>query len=130
MLEQRWTEKYSSKDLQKADMHRYTNRARFMFRIQMPLGKQKMQKSYAAAYNELFVGFGKNVGENIFDQNRTGILLGRSFNKVFRMEGGYFSQIVQLSREIESKNLIQYNQGFIINSYFNIDASHRKKNQQ
>jgi len=97
--------------------------------LQMPLGKQKIQKSYAAAYDEVFIGFGKNVGENIFDQNRTGLLLGRTFNKVFRMEGGYFCQIVQLSREIENKNLIQYNQGFIINSYFNIDASHRKKNQ-
>lgn len=41
------------------------NRIRFMFRIQMPLrgAEIKNKTSYSAAYNEIFIGFGKNVNE-------------------------------------------------------------------
>jgi len=129
MLEQRWIRKFSAQSVEKADGISYSNRFRYMFRAQLPVGVRKEKKSYLAAFDELFVSFGKNVGENIFDQNRTAFLIGRSFSKVFRVEGGYFCQILQLSREIENKNLIQYNQGFVINSYFNIDASFHHQKQ-
>lgn len=123
MLEQRWIRKFSAPSVEKADDVSYSNRFRYMFKAQLPVGARKEKKSYLAAFDELFVSFGKNVGENVFDQNRTGFLVGRSFNNVFKLEGGYFCQILQLSREIESKNVIQYNQGFIINSYFNFNKS-------
>jgi hypothetical protein len=127
MLEQRWTKKFSSKELEKPDLTSYTNRFRYMFRAQLPIGFKKEKKSYFAAFDELFLSFGKNVGENIFDQNRTGLLFGRTLSNSVRLEGGYFCQIVQLSREVDNKNVIQYNQGFIVNSHFTFNRNTHHK---
>jgi hypothetical protein len=55
------------------------------------------------------IGFGKNVAENIFDQNRIGILFGYRFSPKVRLEAGYLNQIVQLGREINNQNVFQYN---------------------
>lgn len=128
-LEQRWTGRYSNADLSKEDEFVYTNRLRYMFKMQVPLkGKTITDKTpYVAAYDEVFIGFGKNVNENVFDQNRIGVLLGYKFNKTIRIEGGYLNQIVQLGREVNGSNVFQYNNGIIINSIFNIDLSKKSK---
>ncbi|RFP63374.1 DUF2490 domain-containing protein [Hymenobacter lapidiphilus] len=125
MLEQRWV----GRILRAADNTRdfdewvYSNRLRYMGRVQMPLGQPGAggRGPYAAAYDELFIGFGENVGENVFDQNRLGLLLGYRFSPKFRMEGGFLQQIVQLGREIDNRNVFQYNNGVIINTYLNLD---------
>ncbi|MBK9735808.1 MAG: DUF2490 domain-containing protein [Saprospiraceae bacterium] len=51
-----------------------------MVRIQCPLFRSSIDNktAYMAAYNELMIGFGKNVNENIFDQNRLGFYLIKS----------------------------------------------------
>lgn len=124
MLEQRWLETFATASSTSADSWTYLNRLRYMGRIQTSLkGKTLEDKEpYAAIYDEIFIGFGKNVGQNVFDQNRIGILLGWRFNKNFRIEGGYFNQIVQLGRRINNQNVFQYNTGFIINTFWNIDT--------
>jgi hypothetical protein len=93
--------------------------------MQIPLRGQSIadKTPYCAAYNEIFVGFGRSVNENIFDQNRIGLLLGYRFNKTLRVEGGYFNQILQLGREISGRNVFQYNNGIIVNLYLNLDWS-------
>ena len=123
MLEQRWLPRYISAASAKPDEWLFMNRARYMLRLQQSLkGKTLEDKEpYVAAYDEIFVGFGKNVNENIFDQNRLGLLLGYRFSPVFRLEAGYISQIAQLAREIGGRNVFQHNNGFIINSFFNIN---------
>jgi hypothetical protein len=100
-----------------------------MYRLQMPIGKKKIEDKtpYAAIYNEILIGFGKNVNENVFDQNRLAMLLGYRFNKIFRVEGGFLQQIVQLGREVNNRNVYQYNNGIILNSYFNFDLSNAAK---
>lgn len=118
MLEQRWVGRYSSADLNSEDSYVYSNRARYMLRLQLPL---KQNGPYVAIYDELFCSFGNNVGENIFDQNRFGAIVGYPFSKNFRIEGGYLNQIVQLGREIEGKNVFQKNNGFIVSGIFNFD---------
>lgn len=131
MLEQRWIGRYTRPELTLEDDYVFVNRLRYMLRVQCPLkGKTIDDKEwYAAAYDEIFIGFGKNVNENVFDQNRVGLLLGYRFNKKWRIEGGYFNQIVQLPREIPhpwtniGRNVFQYNSGFIINTYLNVDWS-------
>ncbi len=128
MLEQRWIGRYTSPEVQKEDEYFYVNRLRYMFRIQCPLkGKTIDDKEfYAAAYDEIFIGFGKNVNENVFDQNRIGLLIGYRLNKKWRIEGGFLNQIVQLPREITlpggstGQNVFQQNSGFIINSYISV----------
>ena len=77
MLEQRFVGRYSSPTLNSEDEYLFLNRFRYMFRIQMPLkGKSIKDKiPYLSLYDELFIGFGPNVNENVFDQNRIGLLL-------------------------------------------------------
>ena len=123
MLEQRWLPRYISAESSKPDEWLFMNRARYMLRLQQSLkGKTLEDKEpYVAANDEILVGFGKNVNENIFDQNRFGLLLGYRVSPKFRLEAGYISQIVQLSREIGGRNVFQHNNGFILNSVFNIN---------
>ena len=121
MLEQRWVGRYSTINLEKEDEYPFFNRMRYMFRVQMALkGKEIIDKSpYIAFYDEIFIGFGKNVNQNVFDQNRIGILLGYRYNKNFRVEAGYLNQTVQFGRLVNNKNVYQYNNGIILNTYFN-----------
>lgn len=128
ILEQRWIGRYTTADLNTEDEYLFLNRLRYMFRIQLPLkGKSINNKTpYIALYDEVFVGFGKNVNENIFDQNRLGILLGYKLNNSFRIEAGSLNQTLQLGREVNNRNVFQNNNGIIINSIFNFDVSKHK----
>ena len=125
MLEQRFIGRYTSPTSTTEDEYVFLNRFRYMFRIQMPLkGKSIVDKTpYIALYDEIFIGFGPNVNENIFDQNRIGLLLGYKFNGNFRIEGGYLNQTLQLGREITGRNVFQNNNGFIVNTILNFDLS-------
>ncbi|MFV8354800.1 DUF2490 domain-containing protein [Flavobacterium sp. XS1P32] len=125
MLEQRFVGRYTKPELIVEDDYLFLNRLRYMFRIQMPLkGNEIANKTpYVAAYNEIFIGFGKNVNENIFDQNRIGLLLGYKFNSNLRIEGGYLNQRVQLGREIDQRNVFQNNNGFVVNTVIGIDLT-------
>ncbi len=128
MLEQRFVGRYSSAAVVKEDEFPLLNRMRYMVRLQAPLkGKTMADKTpYVALYNEVFVGFGKNVNANIFDQNRIGALLGYRVNKNVRIEAGYLNQTLQFGRQIGGKNVFQNNNGIIVNTNFNVDFSKKK----
>ncbi len=121
MLEQRWIGRYSNASLEKEDQFIFSNRFRYMFRLQIPLKGNKIDDNtpYAAVYDEVLIGFGKNVNENIFDQNRLGILLGYRFSSKVRIEGGFLNQIVQLSREVNGSNVFQNNKGILLSTVLN-----------
>lgn len=123
MLEQRFVGRYSLPSRNREDEFPLLHRIRYMVRLQIPLrGHEIKDKTpYIAFYDEVFIGFGKNVNANIFDQNRIGLLLGRRFNKNFQIEGGYLHQILQYSRQINGKNTFQNNKGFVINANFAFD---------
>lgn len=121
MLEQRWIGRYSNALIEKEDQFIFANRFRYMLRLQVPLKGHSISDNtpYLAVYDELLVGFGKNVNENVFDQNRFGALLGYRFNSKTRIEGGYLNQIAQLSREVEGRNVFQNNKGILISTILN-----------
>lgn len=121
MLEQRFIGTYSSPSVVKEDRFPLLHRIRYMFRAQVPLkGKEITDNTpYAAFYDEVFIGFGKNVNANVFDQNRIGALLGYRVNKTVRIEAGYLNQILQLGRQINGNNVFQKNNGLIVNANFN-----------
>ena len=125
MLEQRWVGRYSGANLTKEDQFPLLNRLRYMARFQIPLNKKTVtdKTAYLALYDEILIGFGKNVNENIFDQNRLGLLVGYRFSPVVRIEAGYLNQTLQLGREVNNRNVFQHNNGFILNANFNIDLS-------
>lgn len=122
MLEQRWVGRYSSAQLESEDEYPLLQRMRYMFRLQVPLkGKEIGDNTpYFAAYDEVFIGFGKNVNANVFDQNRIGVLLGYRFNKNLRIEAGYLNQTLQLGRLVNNRNVFQQNNGVIVNTYVNL----------
>ena len=128
MLEQRFVGRYSSANVSKEDEFPFLNRMRYMIRLQVPLKGNEMKDKtpYFAIYDEILVGFGKNVNANVFDQNRIGILLGYRLNKNIRIEAGYLNQTLQFGRQINGQNVFQNNNGFIINTNFNFDLSKKK----
>lgn len=129
MFEQRFVGRYSSINEPSEDEFPLLNRIRYMIRVQVPLkGNEIKDKTpYLAFYDEIFIGFGKNVNMNVFDQNRIGLLLGYRFNKNIRIEGGYLNQTVQLGRQIEGKNVFQNNNGIILNTNLNFDLTKTNK---
>ena len=128
MLEQRWVGRYSKANLPHEDEFPLLHRLRYMVRLQVPLRGKTIENNtpYLAMYDEIFIGFGKNVNENIFDQNRFGLLFGYKFNDIVRLEAGYLNQMLQLGREVNGRNVFQNNNGFIINTNINIDLSKKK----
>jgi hypothetical protein len=126
MLEQRFVGKYDHITGINEDEFLFMNRLRYMLRVQLPLkGTTIVNKTpYMAVYNELFIGFGQNVNANVFDQNRFGLLFGYRFNDTWRLEAGYLNQILQFGRQIDGKNVFQYNNGLIVNAQFTLDYSH------
>lgn len=121
MLEQRWIGRYTSPSLTKEDDFIFLNRMRYMFRTNIPLkGRVIADKTpYLSVYDEILIGFGRNVNENVFDQNRLAVLIGYRFSPKVRLEGGFLNQTLQFSREINGSNVFQYNSGLILNSTFN-----------
>jgi hypothetical protein len=121
MLEQRFIGRFLDPKANRADDYLYMNRIRYMLRMQLPLkGKTLDNKEpYVAAYDELLIGFGRNVNQNVFDQNRLGALFGYRFTEKIRIEGGYLNQNLQLGRFVDGNNLFQNNTGVVINTYLN-----------
>lgn len=128
MLEQRWIGRYTQPNLTTEDEFPLTHRIRYQFRLQIPLkGKSVINKTpYLVMYNETFIAFGKNVNENIFDQNRASILLGYQFTNLLKLEVGYLNQVIQLGREVNNRNVFQHNNGLIAVANFNFDFSKKK----
>jgi len=122
-LEQRFVGKYSNINLTSEDKFPLLHRFRYMFRMQMPLISKVINAKtpYLAIYDEIFLGFGKNVNENIFDQNRVGIVLGKRYSSLVRIEAGYLNQILQLGREVNNRNVFQHNNGIIVNANFSFE---------
>lgn len=101
----------------------YANRFRYQLRATLPLNNKTLTNKtwYLAAYDEIFIGFGKNVNQNIFDQNRIGGLVGYQFNKLLRVDAGFFNQTVQQGGLVNNREVFQYNNGLLINCYFTVN---------
>jgi len=98
----------------------FLHRFRYQFRMQLPVWSKENKQLYAAAADEIFIGAGKNLGTNIFDQNRIFLLLGYKLNKSFSIESGYFNQTLQQGRRINNQTIIQRNNGWVLGSYLNL----------
>ncbi len=123
MLEHRFVGRYNDSAQTKENSFIFLNRIRYLLRCQIALTKNENKTNnlfYIAAYNELFIGLGKNVNENVFDQNRLCGLFGYKLNNKTKFELGYLQQVSQLGREINNRNVFQDNQGLLFNLVFNI----------
>jgi hypothetical protein len=97
----------------------FLHRFRYQFRMQHPFYTKGDKQFYGAAADELFIGAGKNLGANIFDQNRIFLLLGYKLNKKISIEAGYMNQTLQQGRRISNSTIMQRNNGLVVSSYVN-----------
>ncbi|MDB5231702.1 MAG: hypothetical protein JWN76_2507 [Chitinophagaceae bacterium] len=113
-FDQKWTGRFTDINSTHPDQWVFFTKIRYFTRLEVPVSK-----SWSASIaDEIFIGFGKSTGENVFDQNRLILLAGHNFNPSFRVEAGCISQLIQLGREISNKNVFQYNSGLIVNTIF------------
>ncbi|MFD2514854.1 DUF2490 domain-containing protein [Pontibacter locisalis] len=112
-LEQRWVKPAG------ADDYTYLNRARYFLKATLPLAGSSLEakEPYLAAYDEVFVGFGENVKQNVFDQNRLYFALGFKFSDAASAEVGYLNQIVQKANGV----VFEHNHTLQLGLTYNLD---------
>lgn len=123
MLEQRFVGKVTMPVGVKNTDYSFLNRMRYRVRAEIPLHKSTaLKKPWSViAQNEIFIGWGKNIGANIFDQNRIGLMIGYKLNKQVKLEAGYINQIVQQAGRVNNNPVYQYNNGILLAANFNLD---------
>jgi hypothetical protein len=119
-IEQRWLGRVKAGTDREIEDWLFLHRFRYQFRMQYPFYTKGDKQLYAAAADEIFIGAGKNVGINIFDQNRIILLLGYKFNKNLSIEAGYFNQTLQQGRRVNNSTIMQRNNGWLLSSYLNL----------
>jgi Protein of unknown function (DUF2490) len=115
-IEQRWLRRRTGvaepPDYEWYILHRF----RYQFRSQYAFWTKGERQFYGAVADEIFIGAGKNLGVNIFDQNRIFLLLGYKLNKRVSLEAGYFNQTLQQGRRINNQTIMQRNNGLVLSS--------------
>lgn len=112
-LEQRWVH------FPNTDAPTFLHRARYMFRAVLPLQGPTVddKEFYLAAYDEIFIGFGKQMGQNFFDQNRLFGAIGYKITPRAQIELGYLNQIVQQ----RNGRVFEHNHTLQAALYYNLD---------
>lgn len=118
-IEQRWLGrvKVGSAGNREIEDWFFLHRFRYQFRTQYPFYSKGDKQLYGAAADEIFIGAGKNLGVNIFDQNRIFLLLGYKLNKKISVEAGYMNQTLQQGKRINNCTIMQGNNGMVFSSF-------------
>ncbi len=127
ILEQRFVGRVTMPNGIKNTDYSFLNRMRYRIRGELPLHKKSAAKKpwSIIAQDEIFIGWGKNIGANVFDQNRIGLLIGYKLNKTVKLEAGYINQTLQQGRRVNNNPVFQYNNGFLIAANLNLDLQRK-----
>ena len=122
-LEQRIIGKITIRNNQQNIDWLYLNRIRFRLRTDIPISKKNIAGNVwnITFFDEIFIGWGKNIGENIFDQNRVAVLLGYQVTPNLKIEAGFLNQILQQGKRVNDKSVFQFNNGGMISANFSFD---------
>jgi hypothetical protein len=126
-LEQRFLETYSLNNandiIQGKSIFRQRVRYRLMFIL--PLSKKSLEDNtlFLNVNNEIFVGFGKGIAKNVFDQNRFNASLGCKFNPNFSLQLGYLNQYTIKADGIKAER----NHTLLISTNYNLNFSKTQK---
>jgi hypothetical protein len=115
-IEQRWLGRVKAAPGREIESWNFLHRFRYQFRAQVPLWSKKEQQFFLAAADEVLIGAGKNVGVNIFDQNRILLLAGYKFSNRFSLEAGYLNQTLQQGKKMNDQTIMQRNNGTMLSA--------------
>lgn len=95
-LEQRFRGRRDDPGVDHIDLWERSNRFRYQLRGTLPLSGDAIEpgEAYVSLANELFVGIGRNVEYNIFDQNRASVSLGYRLTRNWRTEVGFLEHVI------------------------------------
>ncbi|NOT50289.1 MAG: DUF2490 domain-containing protein [Chitinophagaceae bacterium] len=119
-IEQRWLERIVPGVSGPVKDWFFLHRFRYQFRTQYAFYTKGEKQFYGAAVDEIFIGAGKNLGVNIFDQNRLFLLLGVKLNKKVSIETGYMNQTLQQGRRINNSTILQRNNGVVLSTFLHL----------
>lgn len=124
-LEQRWLGQNDETNPRQVVGWEYQNRARYQISGELPLKGATIDDGelYVNFFDEVFIGFGRNVGQNVFNQNRISAGLGYQIRDSFKLELNYLNQITQHSEldAVTGKPVFELNNGFRLNIRYNLD---------
>ena len=95
-LEQRFRGRRNDPDVDRIDHWERSNRFRYQVKGTLPLSGDAIEagEAYVSAAEELFIGIGRNVQTNIFDQNRATLSLGYRLTRNWRTEVGFLEHVI------------------------------------
>ena len=124
-LEQRWLGARGPGGTGPVQKWEYQNRIRYQLSAEFPLQGPTIDNSewYLTAFDELFIGFGQNVGDNVFNQNRLSGGLGYQFTDRAKLELNYLYQIRSHGEPdaLSGQPVVELNQGFRLNILYDLD---------
>jgi Protein of unknown function (DUF2490) len=118
-LEQRFLGKIKPGTKREIENWTFLHRFRYLVRVQQPVYNKKNTRIYLAAANELFIGAGKKLGINVFDQNRLMFISGIKSGKHIQVEAGFLQQVLQQGRLVNNRAVFQKNTGWLLSLYIN-----------
>lgn len=130
-LEQRWLSQLAANNPRQIVDWQFQNRIRYQLTAEVPLQGVTLDDGefYLNFFDELFIGFGQNVEENVFNQNRISGGLGYQFRKGMQLELNYLNQIVQHAERdpITNQSVFENNNGFRLNLAYNLDFTRHRQ---
>jgi uncharacterized protein DUF2490 len=116
-LEQRWQGARGADTSDHAINHWVRlSRFRYQMKATLPLHGETVlvHTPYVTTSDELFVGWGKNVKGNVFDQNRAALAIGWRATTSWRGEVGYLNQLILKSdgQHVENNHTLTFTLGF------------------
>ncbi|WP_375419096.1 DUF2490 domain-containing protein [uncultured Hymenobacter sp.] len=128
-LEQRWLGTRDDHGEGAVGKWTYQNRIRYQLAGAWALQGPTLDDGewYLNAYDELFIGFGPNVQNNIFNQNRLSGGVGYQFTKDAKVELNYLHQISQHAGPDRNSGrpVFEDNQGFWLNVAYSLDFTRK-----
>ncbi|GAB2464984.1 hypothetical protein GCM10011375_35210 [Hymenobacter qilianensis] len=124
-LEQRWLGQLAESNPRRVEGWEYQNRARYQVAGELPLQGSSIDDGelYITFFDEIFIGFGENVGRNVFNQNRISGGLGYQIRDNWKLELSYLNQWTQHAEPAPNtqQSVFENNNGFRLNVVYNLD---------
>ncbi len=130
-LEQRWLANQANETSpRRITGWDFQNRIRYQVAGEIPLKGATVDDGewYVNFFDEVFIGFGRNVGQNVFNQNRLSGGVGYQVSDGFKLELNYLNQVLQHAdiEPISGKPVFEINNGFRLNVVYDLDFSKAK----